>query len=43
MTDKDSVKFLQRQTGIRATVGDANNAEDIAVEMLKCSPQDIAK
>ena len=43
MTDKDSVKFLQRKTGITATVGDASNAEYIAVEMLKCSPQDIAK
>ena len=43
MTDKDSVQFLQRQTGITATLGDANNAEYIAVEMLKCSPQDIAK
>ena len=43
MTDEDSVVFLERKTGITATVGDANNAEYIAVEMLKCSPQDIAR
>ena len=43
MTVKDSVKFLEHKTGIRATVCDANNAIYIAVEMLECSPQDIAK
>ena len=43
MTDKDAVQFLQRKTCITATVFDANSAEYIAVEMLKCSPQDIAK
>lgn len=43
MTDEDSVQFLQRKTGITATGGDTNYAEDIAVKMLKCSPQDIAK
>ena len=43
MTDEDSVQFLQRKTGITATGGDKTNAEDIAVKMLKCSPQDIAK
>ena len=43
MTDEDSVQFLQRKTGITATVGDTKYAKDIAVEMLKRSPQDIAK
>ena len=43
MTDEDSVQFLQRKTGITATGGDTTNAKHIAVEMLKGSPQDIAK
>ena len=43
MTDEDSVQFLQRKTGITATGGDTTNAEDIAIKMLKCNPQDIAK
>ena len=43
MTDEDSVQFLQRKTGITATVGDRKNAKDIAFEMLKRSPQDIEK
>ena len=43
MTDEDSAQFLQRKTGITAAVGDRKNAKDIAVEMLKRSPQDIAK
>ena len=43
MTDEDSVEFLERKTGITATGGDANSAEYIAVEILKCIPRDIAR
>ena len=43
MTENDAVQFLEKKTGITATGGDTKNAKDIAVELLKRSPQDIAK
>ena len=42
MTESDAVKFLESKSGISATGNDKMNAEDIAVNMLKCVPQDIA-
>ena len=43
MTDSDAVKFLENKSGISATGNDKTCAKDVAVNMLKCSPQDIAK
>ena len=42
MTNPDAVKFLQSKSGIDVTSRDMMYAEDIAVNMLKCIPQDIA-
>ena len=42
MKESDAVKFLESKSGITATGNDKMNAEDIAVNMLKCVPQDIA-
>ena len=43
MTNSDAVKFLESKSGIGVTGDDTIFAEDIAVNMLKCIPQDIAK
>lgn len=43
MTDSDAVKFLENKSGISATGSDRMYAKDVAVNILKNSPQDIAK
>ena len=43
MTNHDAIQFLQSKTDMKATGSDTNYAKDIAVDMLKCNPQDIAK
>ena len=43
MTNSDAVKFLESKSSIVATGSDKMYAEDIAVKMLKCIPQDIAE
>ena len=43
MTNHDAIQFLQSKTDMKATGSDTKYAKDIAVDMLKCNPQDIAK
>ena len=43
MTNKDAVKLLANKSGIPLTGADKNSAEDLAVKVLKCVPQDIAE
>ena len=43
MTNHDAIQFLESKTDMEATGSDTKYAKDIAVDMLKCNPQDIAK
>ena len=43
MTNHDAIQFLESKTDMKATGIDTKYAKDIAVDMLKCNPQDIAK
>lgn len=42
MTHNDAVDFLVKKTGVASSGSDAKYAEDIAIKMLQCNPQDIA-
>ena len=42
MTDNDAVKFLESKSGIKATGADKMHAKDLAVNMLKRIPQNLA-
>ncbi len=43
MTHEDAVNFLAKKSGIPATGANKKFAEDMAIKMLKCVPQDIAE